>query len=267
MYHNEQLPMSKNYIIHPDYKNFEEEIVAIIASNESNTDYLAKGTRNSIKKSVLSNGKIVTTKSFKIPNVVNKIVYRFFRESKAERSFTYAQKIIDYGFLTPHPIAYFENRSILTFKDSYYLCELVEADLTYRELVTDEDYPNRDLILEQFTGFTFDLHEKGIEFLDHSPGNTLIVEIAPHIYDFYLVDLNRMKFHDEMDFDTRMKNFARLTPKKEMIEKMAATYAPLIGKEYEDVFSKMWGETVNFQARFQKKQATKAKFKKMIGKG
>jgi hypothetical protein len=36
------------------------------------------------------------------------------------------------------------------------------------------------------------MHEASINFLDHSPGNTLIVKKSEGKYDFYLVDLNRM---------------------------------------------------------------------------
>lgn len=254
-----------NPVIHPNYTGFQDEIITVLRNNDLNDHYLAKGTRNSIKIEMLSDGTVLTIKSFKIPNVVNKFVYRFFRESKAERSYTYALKLIELGFLTPHPIAYFENKSELTLKDSYYISELVDSELTYRELVTDENYPDRDRILEQFTHFSFQLHEKGIEFLDHSPGNTLIKKKDTDTYDFYLVDLNRMKFHEHMDFDTRMKNLSRLTPKREMIEKMSASYARLYNRSYEEVFEKMWQETSDFQDRFQTKQKRKKKLKAFLG--
>jgi len=79
------------------------------------------------------------------------------------------------------------------------------TELTFRELVEIPEYPENEIILRQFTKFCFDLHEKGIEFLDHSPGNTLIKKVGDQQYAFYLVDLNRMNFHTTMDFDMRMK--------------------------------------------------------------
>lgn len=88
------------------------------------------------------------------------------------------------------------------------------TELTFRELVEIPDFQEHDKILRQFTKFCFDLHEKGVEFLDHSPGNTLIKKIDENNYAFYLVDLNRMNFHNQMDFEQRMNNFRRLTPKK-----------------------------------------------------
>jgi len=219
---------------------------------------LNDGQRNSIKVFNLEDEKI-NIKSFKIPNAVNKIVYRFFRKSKAERSFEYANHLILNNIGTPFPIAYVENKSGLTFKDSYYVSEHLDCDLTFRELVTNPDYPNHEEILRAFTRFTFNLHEQEIEFLDHSPGNTLI-QLNNGDYKFFLVDLNRMNFK-KLNFEERMKNFARLTPKKEMIEVMANEYAHLINKPEAEVFEKMWFFTNQFQEKFQRKKELKKKLK------
>lgn len=258
--------MTQKIIINNRYQTSQKEIESIINKFDSIDDYIAKGTRNSIKKKTLKNGKIATIKSFKVPNIVNKYVYRFFRKSKAERSYEYAKRLIDLGFLTPYPISFVENKTAFIFKESYYFSELVEADLTYRELITEPNWPNKTEVLKQFTKFTFDLHEAGIEFLDHSPGNTLIKQNGENKYDFYLVDLNRMNFHQFMDFDLRMKNFSRLTPEKEMIEIMAKEYANLYQKDEQETVDKMWFYTVEFQEKFHLKQARKKKLKAIIGK-
>lgn len=258
--------MTQKIVVNKHYQTTQNEIELIINNFNSITDYIAKGTRNSIKKTTLKSGKIVTIKSFKIPNIVNKFVYRFFRQSKAERSYEYAKKLIELGFLTPYPIAFVENKSAVSFKESYYFCELVEADLTYRELVEIPTWENREEIIKQFTKFTFDLHEAGIEFLDHSPGNTLIKQIGDNQYEFYLVDLNRMNFHHSMNFETRMKNFSRLTPQKEMIEIMGREYAKLIHKPEQVVIEAMWDKTQEFQTKFQTKQERKKKLKAFIAK-
>ena len=102
--------------------------------------------------------------------------------------------------------------------------------------------------------------------MDHSPGNTLIKEVGENKYEFYLVDLNRMNFHDLMSFDQRMKNFSRLTPQKEMVEIMAKEYAKLYQKSEQETIDKMWFYTEEFQQKFQLKQARKKKLKALIGK-
>ena len=106
------------------------------------------------------------------------------------------------------------------------------------------------------------MHEKGIEFLDHSPGNTLIKKTVEGKYDFFLVDLNRMEFHDTMDFDFRMKNLSHLTPKKDMVAVMSNEYSKLYtAQTEEEIFEKMWFYTNDFQVRFAKKRLLKKKLK------
>jgi len=218
------------------------------------------GDRNVIKLFDLD-GQKVNIKSFKIPNLINKIAYKYFRKSKVKRSFEYATLLLQNEIGTPKPLAYFENFNAIGLRDSYYVSEHLACDLTFRELVEIPDYPDHENILRQFTLFTFKLHEKGIEFLDHSPGNTLIKKEANGIYSFYLVDLNRMNFHATMDFESRMKNFSRLTPKKEMIAIMSNEYAIHYAENEAVIFEKMWGFTEQFQEEFFRKKRLKKKLK------
>lgn len=245
-------------VISENFQNGKGEIVDIIHHFEERGEQLGSGVRNKIRLFDLQ-GMRVNVKSFKVPNAINKIAYRFFRRSKAERSYTYAETLLEKGIGTPRPIAYAEESSGTSFLKSYYVSEHLEYDLTYRELVQQSDYPQREEILRAFSRFTFDLHEKGVEFLDHSPGNTLI-QINNGKYKFFLVDLNRMNFK-ELTFKERMKNFSRLTPKKEMIRTMASEYAPLIQRSEEEVFQKMWHYTEEFQKGFQRKKEIKKKLK------
>ena len=190
----------------------EEEIDSRIQSFDSIGNPLFSG-RNKIKVFDLNNGQI-NIKSFKIPALINKIAYRYFRKSKAKRSFEYAQVLLKKNINTPAPIAFYEEHTFLGLRKSFYVSENLQYDLTFRELINIPDLPDHENILRQFTHFCFEMHEKGIEFLDNSPGNTLIKKTANDKYQFYLVDLNRMQFHKSMSFELRMKNMQRLTPKK-----------------------------------------------------
>jgi hypothetical protein len=228
-------------------ENFDSDYGRVISSG-----------RNTIKIYEI-NGIEFSIKSFRIPNFINKISYKYFRKSKARRSFKYATTLEEKGVGTPDPAAFFESTTSVSFKESYYICRYLPSDLTYRELVTQPDYPDHENILRAFTRFTFELHEKEIQFLDHSPGNTLIKKENDH-YSFFLVDLNRMNFK-ELSFDERMQNFSRLTPKKEMVEVMADEYSKLINKPKSEVFAKMWFYTTQFQEKFQRKKRLKKKLK------
>jgi len=247
-----------NKTIHPEFLPQETQITQIIENFNTEGTLFIDGKRNRIKLFQLQNST-VNVKSFKIPNIINKLVYRFFRKSKAQRSYEFANILLQKGIGTPQPIAFYENRNAFSLQDSYYMSEQLAADLTYRQLIEVPDYPEHEIILRQFTQFTYKLHELGIEFLDHTPGNTLIKKIGPQQYEFFLVDLNRMNFHSSMSFKQRVINMAKLTPERHLVETMSDEYAKLYGKSYNEVFSLMVKHTQYFSNRFHRKRALKRK--------
>lgn len=250
--------MKENNTIHKDFIKNDKFFDDIINNFETKGENFGNQDRNSLKLFRLDD-KTFNIKSFKVPNLINQIAYRFFRKSKAQRSFEYANRLISLNVGTPQPIAYYEFKTSFLFKKSYYISEQIDCDYTYRELTTDFNIPNYDEILRAFTRFTYNLHEKGVHFLDHSPGNTLIKKNNKG-YDFYLVDLNRMEFKP-LDFKTRIKNFAKLTIHKSMVEVMSDEYAKCSGKDYNTVFNLMWKETEAFQEKYHRRRRLKKTLK------
>ncbi|KAF2517793.1 Kdo domain containing protein [Flavobacterium foetidum] len=249
-----------NFKVNPLFENHSASILETIKNFETSGELFGNGDRNKIKLFDFQ-GKTINIKSFKIPNLINKIAYRYFRKSKAQRSFEYAVTLLEKGIGTPQPVAYLENFSFLGLKNSYYVSEHLITELTYRELVEIPDYPDRENILRQFTRFTFGLHEKGVEFLDHSPGNTLIKKTGSN-YEFFLVDLNRMIFHQSMSFEQRMVNFSRLTPYEDMVKVMSNEYSKFYKeRSEEEIFKSMWQLTAAFQEKFYRKKRLKKKLK------
>lgn len=249
-----------NLIFEPKFKKHKLTIKNILDNFSTSGKIFDDRQRNQIRLFELD-AKTINIKSFKIPNFINKIIYRYFRKSKARRSFEFATYLMENGIGTPQPIAYFENFDFIGLKDSYYVSEHLDCDLTFRELVQIPEFPENEIILRQFTRFSYLLHQKGIEFKDHSPGNTLIKKNEKGFYDFYLVDLNRMNFHQTMPFELRMKNLSRLTPKKEMIAIMSNEYAKVSGEKEEVIFDSLWKYTSDFQYRFHRKKRLKKKLK------
>ncbi len=249
-----------NFIINSKFQSLKELVLDAISNFNSKGKVLVEGQRNAIK---LFDLKDITLniKSFKKPNLINKIAYRYFRKSKARRSFEFASKLMEMQIGTPNPVAFFENYDFIGLKESYYACEHLENVFEFREIVQNEAFESRDFIIRKFTQFTFEMHEKGIEFLDHSPGNTLIRKNTDGSYSFFLVDLNRMKFHETLDFKTRMKNLSKITHKKDMIVVMSNEYAKLSGEDETIIFETMWGLTSDFQYRFHRKKRIKKKLK------
>ena len=240
------------------YKQQEDVVFSLLSNFESEGELLNDGRRNVIKVLPLDGHKI-NIKAFKIPNLVNRIAYNFFRKSKAERSFNNACYLLEHGIGTPHPVGFLEETCKLLFNKSYYISEQLEADITFRELILDPDYPNREEILRKFTAFTHRLHQNNILFKDHSPGNTLIKRNGDG-YDFFLVDLNRMEFKD-LTFKERILNFTRITSKEDMVAIMSDEYARLTGIDYDTVFVPMWKQTAAFQEKFYRKKRWKKRLK------
>lgn len=251
------------FIVNPKFERYKSEVLTAFDQFSQTGENYMIGERNQIKLFKI-NSYTVNIKSFKIPNKLNQLVYKHFRKSKAKRSYEFALILLEKGIGTPQPIAYQETFGGLGLQRSFYASEHLNYDLTYRELVEIENYPDHENILRQFTQFCYKLHEEGVEFKDHSPGNTLIKKVSDDQYEFYLVDLNRMKFHNSMDIKLRMKNLSRLTPKKEMVRVMADEYAKISNQNSEDLFNLLWGFTSKFQFKFHRKQKIKKKLKSLF---
>jgi len=248
--------VSRTKQIHDNFKQNQAFLDDIITNYDTKGEDFGNQDRNSLKLFQLDD-QTLNVKSFRIPNLINQIAYRFFRKSKAQRSFEYGKWLQSLDIGTPQPVAYYEFKTPFLFKKSYYISEQLDCELTYRELTTDFEYPNHEEILRAFTRFTYKLHKKEVHFLDHSPGNTLIKKVGDD-YKFYLVDLNRMEFKP-LDFDTRIKNFSKLTTHKFMVEIMSDEYAKASGEHYDAIFNLMWTYTEEFQDRYHRKKRLKNK--------
>lgn len=167
-------------------------------------------------------GLDVVVKSFQRPNIIKRIIYTFFRSSKAERSYKHALILLDNGISTPPPIAYIEKKSNGLLINSYYI-SIYEKD--YSEIRSQMLGENAsDTFIQSLAMFIAVLHQKGILQKDLSPGNILSKQNGEH-YEFMLVDINRTKFLKQMSARQRYKNFERISENKTVICRLAAEYA------------------------------------------
>ncbi|MDQ1244910.1 MAG: hypothetical protein QG565_1250 [Campylobacterota bacterium] len=173
-------------------------------------------------------GKEFVVKSFKIPNILNKLVYTVFRDSKAKKSYENSIKIIDF---VPKPIGYIEFKKFGLIDESYFVSENFKYDFTIREPLRDDNFENKKEIFKAFARFTYDIHKNGILHLDYSPGNILIKK-ENGSYIFKIVDINRMEFKP-LNLDDRLKNFSKLWAKDEDLEIIVKEYARLIESDEE----------------------------------
>jgi len=180
--------------------------------------------RNIIKIIEYENQKYVV-KSFKIPHLLNQIVYRFWRDSKAKRSFENSVHLRRIGINTPEPIGYIEFPTRFKFLESFYISKLFDFDFEIRAVFRDLEFADRENILKRFIEFSYNLHKKGVYHIDYSPGNILVKKIDKK-YTFSIIDVNRMKFV-KLDNRLKMKSLSKLTKNSKDNEFMAKYYAKI----------------------------------------
>ena len=219
--------MNFKFELNEQYKNTKDFLLNIKKYFQENSNTIHKA-RNELK---VINYKDVQTvvKAFRIPNKVNQVVYAYFRDSKAKKSYKNAVKLRGLGLNTPEPIGYIEFYRNFLFKESFFIAKKYEYDFTIREPLRNKELENREEIIKKFVEFTFNLHKNNVYHKDFSAGNTL-VSIKDKTYEFSVVDINRMEFKT-IDLETGLDNFAKLWLDEEDIILIATTYSQLANVE------------------------------------
>lgn len=188
-------------------------------------DHSIHKARNELKIIELDGIKTVV-KSFKVPHLLNRIVYTYFRKSKAYKSYHNALRLEELGISTPKPIALIEFYESGLLGESFFIAECFEYDFTVRTPLL-EPLEDREEIFKAFAAYTYDLHKCGVWHLDYSPGNILIKRTSSG-YQFSIVDINRMEFRPITPLEG-CENFNKLWASDEELEIMGREYARLSG--------------------------------------
>ena len=213
------------YKINLNYHSTFKDFILNIQEYFSKNDNSIHKARNEIKILTHDNQEVVV-KSFKVPHLLNRIVYTFFRESKAKKSYDYSVKISNF---VPTPIGYIEFHESGLIGESYFVSEHFNYDFTIREPLLDENFPQKKEILEAFAKFTFELHENEILHQDYSPGNILIKKENDK-FIFKIVDINRMQFKP-LNLNTRLQNFSKLWANDNDLKIIIEAYAKLMQED------------------------------------
>lgn len=243
-------------ILNPEYEHLREFVESL---PEKFNEYggIIQDKRNIIK--VIEIGGIkLNIKRYRKPIFINRIVYSYFRNTKASKAYFNALKVIESGFDTPAPIAYIEeyNGGLLSF--SFFISLQLE---NYQEI---RDYyfelPDKNIaFFKAFANYTAQLHEKSVLHLDYSPGNILIKNLGES-FNFSLVDINRMKFQP-IDMETGCANFQRLFEYDETFEFIAREYA--LSRNFDP--DKCVKIALKYKHEFEHKKERKVRMKKLLG--
>ncbi len=203
-------------------------LVENVAEHFAQSDEVIHKARNEIRLVTFA-GETYVVKAFRVPNLINRFIYRYVRASKARRSYRHSIRIGPE--FCPEAVAYIENYKSGLLETSYFISRHFAADYTIRSVLREQAFANRTAVLEQFAAFTFLLHENKVLHKDYSPGNVLIKEAGGQ-YQFRIVDVNRMVFR-ALNLKERAHNFVKFMMEDEMSRVVLSQYALRAGVEPE----------------------------------
>lgn len=239
-------------ILNPAFESLRAFVESIPQIFEKKGRTIYEG-RNEIKVFQV-NGMEVNVKRYRVPILLNRVVYSFFRKTKGIRAFSYPLQILNKGFETPEPIAYIEIKKCGLIHHSFFISMQSPYAHTFYEFgnATAEQYEE---IAKAFASYTAKLHDAQIYHKDYSPGNILFDKIDGE-YHFLLVDINRMSF-GEVSMQKGCANFARLWGNTGFFELLATEYAKARGLDTKECIRLVLDARRKFWIKFRKKHVVK----------
>lgn len=222
-------------IIAPEFSHLSSFISQMPQSVDKGEGEVVYDGRNKVVK-FLHDGKAFMIKRFKRVNIIQQVVYSFFRKTKAERAYLYADIFKERGISTPQPVAYMEFKRLGLFSLGFFVSLEAEGIETHRILRDVEDYdPNlAQAVAEQ----VMLLHSKGIMHGDLNLSNFLTTKDDKG-YHFTMIDINRSKFCDGFPTDEQcLSNMVRLTHRRDLYSDLITRYARLRGWDEKETAEK-----------------------------
>jgi tRNA A-37 threonylcarbamoyl transferase component Bud32 len=214
------------------------------------------------KKDAGGGAKELIVKRYKRPELLRRIIYGFFRSSKAERAFRNACELRKRGIDTPHEIAFIEQKKSGLLEYGFYISESNYTPPIKKQLVEPENF-NKDMARD-FAAFAAELHEKGIMHRDLNSTNTLYhYGNEKNGYSFSLIDINRIYFYPKgrrPPIKSCLNNLTRFTGRMDLFEYVIRCYCD-IRKLNGDLVTKAIRIKEKHDKRWQKRKSFLKKFK------
>ncbi len=221
-------------VIHPSFKQLTDFIYSLHEKFDLEGELLHKG-RNTVKQYEVDGIQLVV-KRFKHPNLIQQIVYTFFKRSKTARAYDFAALLRQNGIDTPHEVAYIETTSHGLFSTGYFIslqCSYAPVSkqiyIVNGQAVTPTHTSEFDHHLaDNLAAFFVELHSKGILHGDLNLSNILCYQKEDHNYHFCVIDTNRSQFKKPTQ-DECLENLKRITHKRNVLVYVISRYAELRG--------------------------------------
>ncbi len=214
--------------------------------------------RNTVKYFTVD-GTSVVVKRYKQPNIVQCFVYSFFKKSKAERAYLYADELRKRGFNTPNGIAFVEIKKCLLLRDSYFVSDYCDLP-PVMPLLKKDDFDRE--VADSLAHFLVSLHTKGVLHGDLNLTNILYDKAAEGDSCFWLIDTNRSKFKQPSKNEC-VENLKRLTHNRVLMDYVVRRYAELRGWNADETVENVMRSLLKFESHRAALKKFKAFF--MIG--
>lgn len=231
----------KNIVIHPDDADLHDFILELPQTFALTGKTLYTG-RNVVKAFEV-NGRTWVVKRYKRPNIVQRIAYSFFKKSKAERAYLYAEKLRQRGIRTPREVAYMELQEGVLLSDSFFVSEVCE--LPSLSQLLGNGYFDRDAA-DALARQLVVMHEKGVMHGDLNLTNILYKKNGDGDFEFWFIDTNRSSFI-QPDKDDCLNNLKRLTHDRELLKYVVERYAVERGWDADETVSGVMKKLSDFE--------------------
>lgn len=237
-------------IVHPHYAALTAEVKRIPACFAWQGEVLHSG-RNTVKRFPRPDANWVV-KHYKRPNPIQRIAYTFFKPSKAERAYRYAQILQEKGIDTPDGIAYIELKHHGLLSDSYFVSTECTDRPIFPELVETPDYDHA--LADELAAFFVEMHRKGVLHGDLNLNNILYRKEAGGKLHFTVIDTNRSRFKDMPSRRECLCNLKRVTHRRDLLDYIVGRYAALRGWNPENCTTFVQEALQRFEKRRQLKR-------------
>lgn len=207
------------YNIKEEYKELTPWLLSL-HENFANIGSVMHEKRNIIRKVEAPNGDLFVIKRYKKPHIIQRIVYSFFKKSKAARAYSYAEYLLSKGIATPLPVAFVEIFEGALLKYCYFVSVYRPGESCW---ILNEDHSKMQLS-EELAAFMVKMHDEGFLHGDTNLSNFMYQEKDDE-YEIFTLDLNRSRIKSNPEKNDCLSNFMRLSHEKATVEQIVRTYA------------------------------------------
>jgi len=219
-------------VIHPRYEQLRLQLTAA-AQGCYTPERTFCNARNTVELFSID-GQQFVIKKYKKTDPATGLIYSIFRHTKARRAYDNALLLIENGFNTAFPVAYFEKKRFGIFHEGIFISEYLPLPQVSDMLFSDIPFNDRYWLCRNLSFFTLSLHQKGIVPIDFNASNIMFERPEHREFRFYLIDINRMETGRIPSLKKAMRAFFQLCANVWTYGTLLQPYAEARGFEFDD---------------------------------